>query len=152
MMPAPNSAAAEPSRFSRRQVPADGASAAGLREEFSRWLRRNTDLEETGLCDVLLAVNEAVANSAEFAYLQYAHQGTVDLEATVVGATLAVTVADHGRWRATDPAGRQRSRGRGIPLMRTLADSLSIDSAGAGTTVSLSFRDVHLRQSTDVMV
>jgi anti-sigma regulatory factor (Ser/Thr protein kinase) len=37
---------------------------------------------------------------------------------------------------------RERSRGRGIPLMRTLADSVIIDTSGLGINVCLRFDDV----------
>ncbi len=147
-LPAP----AEPTRFSRRQVAADGTTAALLREEFGRWLRRSTDLTETGLCDVVLAVNEALANVAEFAYLQDRGAGPVDVEGVLDGATLAVTVADRGRWRTPDPERRKRCRGRGIPLMRTLADDVVITTSAAGTTVRLRFADVRASRAADLMV
>ena len=132
-----------PTRFSHRQVAADGTTAAWLRDEFSRWLGQATDLGETGRCDVVLAVNEALANAAEFAYRHDPESGTVDLDAVLEGAALAVTVADRGRWRSADPARRPRRRGRGIPLMRTLADDVVITPSPAGTTVALRFENVH---------
>lgn len=152
MTPSQLPAAAEPTRFSRRQVAADGQTAAQLRDEFGGWLRRSTDLGEVGLCDVVLAVNEALANAAEFAYPQNPGAGTVDLEAVLDGTTLAVTIADHGTWRPSDPAGRQRCRGRGIPLMRSLADDLVIATSAVGTTVCLRFDDVHSPHPAGVMV
>ena len=114
-----------------------------LRDEFSRWLRRAPGMDETRLCDVVLAVNEALANVAEFAYVD-GGAGTVDVEAVrdVGRRTITVTVSDLGHWRETNPLNRQRSRGRGIPLMRTLADSVIIDTSGLGTNVCLRFDDV----------
>lgn len=99
-------------------------------------------MDETRLCDIVLAVNEALANAAEFAYAGGA-AGTVDLEAVrdPRRRTLTVTVSDQGHWRETNPLHRQRSRGRGIPLMRTLADSVIIDTSGLGTSVCLRFDD-----------
>lgn len=92
---------------------------------------------------MILAVNEALANSAEFAYVA-GGDGTVDLEAVRDPGrrTLTVTVSDRGRWRETNPLDRQRRRGRGIPLMRTLADSVIIDTSGLGTSVCMRFDDV----------
>lgn len=144
-------AGAEPTRFSRVQAAADGSTAARLREEFGRWLRGATDLAEASLCDVVLAVNEALANAAEFAYRQDLPSGTVDLEGVLDGATLLVTVADGGQWLPSDPQRRQGCRGRGIPLMRTLADDVVIATSAAGTTVRLRFDDVHLPRTADVM-
>lgn len=100
-------------------------------------------MDETRLCDVVLAVNEALANVAEFAYTD-GGAGSVDLEAVrdMGRRTITVTVSDLGHWRETNPLCRQRSRGRGIPLMRTLADSVIIDTSGLGTTVCLRFDNV----------
>jgi serine/threonine-protein kinase RsbW len=129
-------------RFSCYGAGADPFNAARLRDEFGRWLRRGGGIDETTLCDIVLAVNEALANSAEFAYLE-GGAGTVDLEAVrdPRRRTVTVTDADRGRWRETNPLERQRSRGRGISLMRTLADSVIIDTSGLGTTVCLRFDD-----------
>jgi anti-sigma regulatory factor (Ser/Thr protein kinase) len=50
-----------------------------------------------------------------------------------------VCVKDYGAWTA--PASRTATalRGRGIVLMNALADDVSIDGRGDGTTVSLRF-------------
>ena len=45
------------------------SSAATVRREFSDWLRRYFTLDATKASDVVLAVNEAMANAAEFAYV-----------------------------------------------------------------------------------
>lgn len=130
-------------RFARSDRSADATSVAAIRGEFSTWLRRGGALDETRLCDVILAVNEALANAAEFAYAD-GGAGRMDLEAfrDQVRRTLTVRVSDRGHWRETDPLNRRRCRGRGIPLMRTLADSVVIDTSGLGTSVCLRFDDV----------
>lgn len=151
-MTSSHSPAAGPVRFSSRRVPADGPTAAWIREEFTRWLRRSTGLDETGMCDVVLAVNEAVANAAEFAYPQDRRPGTLDVEAVLQDGVLRITIADRGRWRHTDPARRPRSRGRGIPLMRTLADDVTIDASESGTSVTLRFGPVYAYRDADMMV
>ena len=127
-------------RFACNDAAADATSVAGVRDAFTRWLRRGTGLDETRLCDVVLAVNEALANSAEFAYVD-GDEGTVDLDAVWDPArrTLTVTVSDRGSWRETNPLNRQRRRGRGIPLMRTLAEPVIIDTSGRGTRVCMRF-------------
>ena len=129
-------------RFACNGTAADAVSVARARDEFSRWLRRGNGLDEIKLCDVILAVNEALANSAEFAYLD-GTEGTVDLEAVHDPArrTLTVTVCDRGRWRDTNPFNRERCRGRGIALMRSLADSVIIDTSALGTSVCMRFDD-----------
>lgn len=131
-------------RFARVGVVADGVSVAKAREELSRWLQQTFDLDSLRINDVVLAVNEALANSAEFAYRDAPQPGTVDLEARhdADGATLRVSIVDRGSWRPTDPARRSRTRGRGIPLMEALADSAVIDPCDAGTAVHLTFGEV----------
>ena len=118
-------------------------NVAQIRDEFGQWLRCGAGVDDTVADDVILAVNEALANAAEFAYIQGA-AGTVDIEAIrdVIRGTLTVTVSDRGRWRESDPLQRRRSRGRGIPLMRILADSVIIDTTGPGTRVRLCFADI----------
>ena len=135
---------AEAPRFARNDATADAPTVAALRDEFGRWLRRNVGIDETRLCDVVLAVNEELANVAEFAYLDRDEPGTVDLEAVVDPrrTVLTVTVGDQGHWRDTDPLRTARNRGRGIPLMRTLADAVVIDTSALGTSVCLRFDNV----------
>lgn len=137
---------ADDKQFSCHDAAADAVSVAHIRTQFYRWLRRSAGVDGTRACDVILAVNEALANTAEFAYLE-GGDGTVDVEAVRDPArgTLTVTVADRGRWREINPLNRQRRRGRGIPLMRTLADSVTIDISGLGTSVCLRFEDVAAR-------
>src|SRR5690349_1983782 len=102
---------------------ADALTVARMRRELSQWLHNHLTLDPDRLNDVLLAVNEALTNSAEFAYLG-AQQGTMTLQAHYNGAdgTLLVDVSDHGTWRHVDPESQPNTRGRGIPLMRALSD------------------------------
>ena len=127
-------------RFSCNDATADALTVAQLRDEFARWLRRGAGMDETRMCDTVLAVNEALANAAEFAYVDNV-AGTVDLDAVrdIRRGTITVTVSDQGHWRETNSLHRLRSRGRGIALMRTLADSVIIDTSGLGTSVRLRF-------------
>ncbi|ORV81531.1 anti-sigma regulatory factor [Mycobacterium interjectum] len=137
------------SRFVRRRVAADARSAARTRAEFRMWLDRHFSLGAERSNDLLLAVNEALANAADFAYVDAARRGTMDLSATYDGAadTLAVTVNDRGRWRHKPPESdtaprKPQVRGRGIPLMRALADRVTIDRTPRGTHVTLVWIDL----------
>jgi serine/threonine-protein kinase RsbW len=134
------------SRFVRKRIAADASSAAQTRAEFGNWLDRHFTLGAERFNDLLLAVNEAIANAAEFAYIDAAQCGTMDISADydAHSDTLAVTVNDRGRWRQTVPApaasGRLcQVRGRGIPLMRALADEAIIDGTPHGTSVRLTW-------------
>ena len=96
---------------------ADAQTVARLRHELSQWLRAHFALDPVRLNDLLLAVNEALTNAAEFAYA--GRQGTMALQVRydVADGTLVVDVSDRGRWRHVDAASRPNTRGRGIPLM-----------------------------------
>ncbi len=54
---------------------------------------------------------------------------------------LLVKVSDHGTWRHVDPADQPNTRGRGIPLMRALADDTTISHTPNGTYVQMRFGD-----------
>ncbi|MEE6178244.1 ATP-binding protein [Mycobacterium sp. 050134] len=131
-------------RFVRTRVSADAHNAAQARAGFAHWLGGHFSLGAERFNDVLLAVNEAIANAAEFAYVGAARPGTLDVNATYDAGSdaLVVAVNDHGRWRTKVPqpaGGRQEFRGRGIPLMEALADELTIDRTPHGTRVTLTW-------------
>jgi serine/threonine-protein kinase RsbW len=130
------------SRFVRTRVAADPPSAARTRAEFRSWLNTHFTLGAQRCNDLLLAVYEAIANVTEFAYVDAPQRGTMDVRAAydVASDTLAVTVDDHGRWRESFPApAAVPPRGRGLQLMRMLADKVSIDRTPHGTHVTLSW-------------
>lgn len=113
--------------------------AAEIRRELAEWLHQNFLLNPEKSSDVLLAVYEALANVAEFAYLDAPQPGPMNVRAAYddVAAVLTVTVTDEGHWRVNDHDVKDVARGRGIPLMRALADRIDIDSTPAGTRVRL---------------
>lgn len=123
---------------------ADAMTVARFRHELSQWLRANFALDPARLNDVLLAVNEALTNAAEFAYAR--PPGTMTMKARYDGATgvLWVDVTDRGKWRPTDPQTQSNTRGRGIPLMEALADRMTIWALPTGTHVRLQFSDCAL--------
>ncbi len=131
------------SRFVRARVFADARNAAQARAAFASWLGGHFSLEAERFNDVLLAVNEAIANAAEFAYVNASQRGTLDVTAgyDADSDTLAVTVNDYGRWRdkAAQPDDLQQFRGRGIPLMQALTNELTIDRTPDGTKVTLTW-------------
>jgi serine/threonine-protein kinase RsbW len=130
-------------RFDRR-IQADPGGVADAREELSRWLLEEFDLDTVLYNDMVLAVYEALANAAEFAYLTADTPGGVTLSAEHDSASsaLTLTVADQGRWRHVDPSERCRSRGRGLPLIKGLASRADIDTSENGTTVRMVFDGV----------
>jgi serine/threonine-protein kinase RsbW len=121
---------------------ADASGAARIRNGFAAWLHRHFSLSDERRSDVVLAIYEALANAAEFAYLDIPGRGTIAFTASYdedIDA-LAVTVTDRGRWRptgtSTAPA-HHALRGRGIPLMRALAGEIRIDTSERGTQACL---------------
>ena len=126
-----------------REVDADARAVAGVRNQFAQWIRSHLVLDEERVSDIVLAVNEALANSAEFAYVTMAEPGTVSVEAvhSAVTGSLVVVIADHGVWYDEDPTQRSRTRGRGISLMETLSDDVTFERLADGTRVRLLFAD-----------
>jgi two-component sensor histidine kinase len=140
-----------PRSFVRMRVAADARNAAQTRAEFGAWLERHFTLGAERFNDLLLAVNEAIANAAEFAYVDATQRGTVDVSAAYDGDsdTLAVTVDDRGHWRQSVPVPpQQQRRGRGISLMRALADEVIISRTPQGTQVQLTWTDLTRRGCT----
>jgi serine/threonine-protein kinase RsbW len=133
--------------FSRTGIAANARNAAQTRAEFGEWLAQHLALDETRVCDLLLATYEALANAAEYAYLQSPGVGTMDLIAQYDPGLdrFVVTIDDHGVWRQPAPLTddvASRLRGRGLPLMRELADEATISSTEVGTHVRLSWHQV----------
>ncbi len=123
-----------------RVVAAEARTVASVRNEFGQWIRAQLALDEERISDIVLAVNEALANSAEFAYRTFPEAGTVSIEAqhSATTGSLIVVVSDRGVWYDEDPI-RSRTRGRGIPLMHTLSDRATIERRPDGTRVHLRF-------------
>ncbi|WP_103349846.1 ATP-binding protein [Amycolatopsis sp. CA-128772] len=116
-------------------VPADGAAVRALRERISRWALA-AGLRPDQVLDVEIAVYEAMANVVVHAYPATA-TGTFDVEAHACLEAVTITVTDRGQWQ---PVPRPVPlHGRGIPLIRKLADEACIDAGAAGTTVTMSW-------------
>jgi anti-sigma regulatory factor (Ser/Thr protein kinase) len=131
-------------------VAADASGAARIRNGFADWLHRHFSLSAERRSGVVLAIYEALANAAEFGYLDAPGHGTIAFAASYDDDldTLAVTVTDRGRWRpagtATVPP-HHALRGRGIPLMRALADETRIDPSEHGTQACLTWTNLRRR-------
>lgn len=134
--------------FSKPGIVATLVNAARIREELSGWLRESVELDEERRSDILLAVNEALANAAEFAYCRAGQPGPMHTYAEYDPelATLTVTITDEGAWRLKDVGEDNVARGRGVALMHALTDRAAIDSTTAGTRVRLQWD--HIRAST----
>jgi anti-sigma regulatory factor (Ser/Thr protein kinase) len=106
------------------------SSLPSLRRELRAFLS-TSELSEDESYDLLLSVCEAASNAVEHA--QDPPEPFFDVVAEVDGATVTVTVTDHGRWL---PPTASAFRGRGLAMMRMLTDTAVATGAG-GTTVTL---------------
>ncbi|GBE64158.1 hypothetical protein MFM001_06200 [Mycobacterium sp. MFM001] len=118
---------------------ADAVELADIRHRLIAWARESAVPED--LCaDIVLAVNEACANSIEHAYRGH-EPGMVRVDASCDGAEVRVRIVDSGSWKTApaDPG----NRGRGLMLIRAVSDWLEMDCTSSGTTVDMTF---HLRR------
>jgi anti-sigma regulatory factor (Ser/Thr protein kinase) len=102
-----------------------------IRRSLQRFARR-LGIDETRRFSILTATGEAVANAVEHAY--QGSPGIVRVSARVVDGTFVVSVEDEGKWK---PAQRREERGRGLPLMRALMDTVEIRTGQARTEIRL---------------
>jgi len=117
-------------RTLRIEMPAESSCLAPIRALMRRWLAmQGANTDETR--DIVLAVGELASNACTHA--SPVVEGTLTVEARRDGDVLRVTVSDQGRWRPP----LDRGGGRGLPIVRAVVDSLSIDSDDHGTRAHL---------------
>jgi anti-sigma regulatory factor (Ser/Thr protein kinase) len=119
-----------PDRLSTRWT-ADADSLGGLRHLLRRWLTRH-GASATEVFDITAAVQEAAANAVEHAYAPGVAAFTVDAQHS--DGTVTVVITDRGSWRDA----RGTNRGRGLPLMEALMESVAVRREAGGTSVVLS--------------
>jgi GAF domain-containing protein/anti-sigma regulatory factor (Ser/Thr protein kinase) len=110
--------------------PAEKQALASVRQVLRRWLLAHGASEDETF-DITVASQEACANAVEHAYGP--GRRSFSLEATIEGDRVRVAVRDDGRWRTP----RGTNRGRGLPLMRALMETVDVRQAEAGTVVVL---------------
>jgi len=115
------------------ELPARPAVLSGLRDTLGRWLRE-AGADEDELFDITLAASEAAANAIEHAY--GAREASFTVRCRRDRQEVTVTVCDIGRWRTA----RRQGGGRGLAIMRSLLDSVSVDSDERGTVVTMTKR------------
>jgi serine phosphatase RsbU (regulator of sigma subunit)/anti-sigma regulatory factor (Ser/Thr protein kinase) len=107
------------------------AALTAFRQSLRRWLAEQ-GAEADEVQDIVMAVNEACQNAIEHAYGLTAEPFNVILE-TAEDGDVVVTVRDRGGWRDRI----SDDRGRGLPLMRALMDTVEIEQRPSGSTVLL---------------
>ena len=112
------------------EVLGDEPSLRAFRGTLRRWLAA-AGSEPEEVQDVTMAANEAIQNAIEHGHGLTRRAVEVVLDRS--SGAIEVTVHDHGTWRAP----RESARGRGLPLMRALMDSVDVAPGPTGTTVTL---------------
>jgi CheY-like chemotaxis protein/serine phosphatase RsbU (regulator of sigma subunit)/anti-sigma regulatory factor (Ser/Thr protein kinase) len=119
-------------------VPAAATEVPVVRDRLHEWLTAAA-VDPARAQDILLAVGEAVTNAIEHGS-RCDPRRTVSLEAFLRDTTVAVTVADSGRWSGDSSASlRSYRRGRGLTLMSGLADRVDTVRDRWGTQVTMRF-------------
>jgi anti-sigma regulatory factor (Ser/Thr protein kinase) len=113
----------------RLTLRAEPTALRSLRNSLRRWLAQ-CEANDRETEEIVLACNEAVANSIEHAYGPA--DGSVEVVAGFTENEVCIAVHDHGRWR--EPRGD--NRGRGLSLMKALMDSVRVETR-AGTEVRM---------------
>jgi anti-sigma regulatory factor (Ser/Thr protein kinase) len=106
------------------------SSLSTVRASFRPWLQ---SVGAAHTEDIVLAVNEAVANAVEHAGLDA--DDAITIEAEVVEDVLRILVRDNGSWRDAHPG---ETRGRGLLIIRALMDQVDLKSRAEGTVVKMS--------------
>jgi anti-sigma regulatory factor (Ser/Thr protein kinase) len=116
-------------------TPADAAHTVRIRHRLRDWLTEQR-LPHDLIADILLAVTEAVTNVVDHAY-RATCPGQVALSVRRTAGQLVTTISDQGTWRP--PLADPGNRGRGLRLVRALAQHVHIDTQRGGTTVTAVF-------------
>lgn len=114
------------------RVPAVAASARFLRQVIERYAT-SSGMDRDRIFDLQVATGEAVANAVEHAY--GVDSGDIVLTMHIEHGDLLLEIKDNGTWRRT----REEGRGRGLELMRALADGLDVITVAGSTEVRLRF-------------
>jgi anti-sigma regulatory factor (Ser/Thr protein kinase) len=119
--------------------PATGKCQADTRHRLERWLEAH-DVAKSDIGDVVLASSEALSNVVRHAYGTHTATGPMSLTAKLAGSVLLVAVQDEGTWKEAGvdgPRDTPSTGGWGIPLMRSLSQSLTVEHDGRrGTNVT----------------
>jgi anti-sigma regulatory factor (Ser/Thr protein kinase) len=110
--------------------PARAEALANVRHLLRRWLRHQGASDDETY-DITVACQEACANAVEHAYAP--GEEAFEVEAVRNGTAVEISVRDRGQWRRA----RGTHRGRGMPMMEALMDSVHVQHTAAGTVVVL---------------
>lgn len=123
-------------RYEWLAMPARADQLHDVREGLRHWAA-GVGLTEDQVETIVLCTDEALSNAVEHAYAQ--SSGTLDIVATRTESPseVIVTVTDRGEWR--EPPDDPGDRGRGLLIIRRLADSFDLDVGPLGTTARMTW-------------
>jgi PAS domain S-box-containing protein len=119
----------------RIELPAMAERLSEVRHRLSTWLRA-VGVSDDRARDIVLVANEAATNCVEHAFVGSV-AGAMCIEAHIVDGAIRVRVVDDGLWKT--PSGDTRLRGRGLPMMDAISESVLVSRAPTGTTVDMRF-------------
>ena len=108
---------------------------SSVRRQVAEWATE-AGLYPPEVDDVVLATHEALANVADHAYPHGLGEAWLDVERH--RDAVVVMVRDQGSWQP--PAADPGWRGRGLVIMRGLADHLEVHHRDGGTTVRMQWQ------------
>jgi serine phosphatase RsbU (regulator of sigma subunit)/anti-sigma regulatory factor (Ser/Thr protein kinase) len=124
------SVASLPAQGFTLDLPAEPEALSSVRQALDRWLSE-AGTSRKDVHAIKVACGEACANAIEHAYRP--GDAAFRIEASRGDREVLITVRDFGGWR--EPRGTDR--GRGLPMMEALMDSVHVDPSSEGTTVQL---------------
>jgi PAS domain S-box-containing protein len=108
---------------------------ANVRRRLTGWLDA-AGIPAEQAADIVLVINEACTNCIEHAYRGHS-VGTMLTEVKAVDDGVRARITDSGSWKT--PAANPGNSGRGLVLMRTMSDSMEMDTTSTGTVVDITF-------------
>lgn len=119
-------------------VAAESERLPEVRRGLSSWAER-IGMSAEQVEALTLASYEALSNAAAHAYAPCV-DGTIEVAASYQpeSALVQVTVTDNGRWRR-ERSTREGIGGRGLMLIRSLAEHAEVHAGATGTTVCMSW-------------
>lgn len=119
-----------------RVGPATGDQLAPIRRALADWARAIGAAEDL-IEEIVLATDEAMSNVISHAYPDRPGEFELRAESRPESGRIEITLRDQGRWQP--PAQPDIRHGRGLPLIRALAEQASIEPSSVGTTVRMSW-------------
>jgi len=113
------------------ELPAETARLASVRQAVRRWLAPvGADREDVAALE--LAVSELASNVCLHAYPRFS-PGPLTVDAVRDGDEVRLVVRDAGRWRMA----ARTEGGRGLALVRAVAEEVHVEQSEEGTTVTV---------------